>query len=184
MTPTTPATPTPATPTPTPTPVAPAVRLATPADVDELVRLRALMLEAVVGPLGPVRPAPWERACVDVLRRGIADETLAAAVAEDPADAAHLVASGVVAVEQRLPSPRNPTGRVGWVNSMVTEEPWRRRGLARGVATMLLAWCTARDIVTVGLHATDEGTPLYEELGFALRPVHPEMTWHAPGSPA
>jgi GNAT superfamily N-acetyltransferase len=163
----------------------PVVRLATPADAEELVRLRALMLEFVVGPLGPpgAGPAPWERACADVLRRGFEDETLAAAVAEDPGDPAHLVASGVVSVLQRLPGPHLPTGRVGWVSSMVTEEAWRRRGLARRIATTLLAWCTAREVVSVGLHATEEGVPLYRELGFAFRDVHPEMTWHAPGSP-
>ena len=165
-----------------PTPPTPSVRLATPADAEELVRLRAVMLRLVVGPT--ITTAPWEQACADVLRRGMEEETLAAAVAGDPADRSRLVASGVVTVAQRLPSPANPTGRVGWLASMVTEAPWRRRGLARRVATTLLDWCVAHGVDRVDLHATADGAPLYQDLGFAFRDEWPEMNWRAPASRA
>ena len=49
---------------------------------------------------------------------------------------------------------------------MYTEPDFRRQGLARRVLETMLAWCREQEIVRVYLHASDEGRPLYESLGF------------------
>jgi GNAT superfamily N-acetyltransferase len=68
---------------------------------------------------------------------------------------------------------------MNWPPGLFTSEPWRgnilnvyterthrRRGLARRLVTAATEWCGANGIPIVVLHASDEGRPLYESLGF------------------
>ena len=68
---------------------------------------------------------------------------------------------------------------MNWPPGLYTSEPWRgnilnvyterehrRRGLARRLVTEVTRWCSVRGIHIVILHASDEGRPLYEALGF------------------
>ena len=54
----------------------------------------------------------------------------------------------------------------GNILNVYTERSHRRRGLARRLVTAATAWCTENGIPIVILHASDEGRPLYEALGF------------------
>lgn len=178
---------------------APSLRIATLDDVDELVRLRRVMMAALDVDDEPT----WAGACADHLRRSFADGTAAAVVAERPADApdrvgrprpsgpldtagrprVHLVACGIGEIVHRVPGPETPTGRYGYVCSMVTEPSWRGRGLATGVLEGLLRWFADRDVRKVDLHASSEGEPIYRRLGFA-EGRFPELRWRAPASGA
>lgn len=168
---------------------APPLRLATADDVDELVRLRRVMMGALA-----VHDEPtWAVVCGDFLRRTLADGSVAAVVAGDPgaardrpAAADHrgpqpLVACGIGVLVERVPGPETPTGRYGYVCSMVTEPAWRGRGLATGVLECLLAWFSDRGVQKVDLHASDEGEPIYRRLGFR-EGRFPELRWRAPAS--
>ena len=64
------------------------------------------------------------------------------------------------------PSPTNVSCRRAYVFNVYTRPAYRRRGLARQLMTELIGWCRAQGIKTIGLHASDEGRPLYESLGF------------------
>ncbi len=68
---------------------------------------------------------------------------------------------------------------MNWPPGLYTSEPWRgnilnvytepahrRRGLARSLVETARDWCGAKGIHVVILHASDEGRPLYEALGF------------------
>ena len=61
--------------------------------------------------------------------------------------------------------------------NVYTEAAHRRRGVARALMDVMLGWCRDRDISRVLLHASDEGRPLYETLGFL--PTN-EMRWERP----
>lgn len=50
--------------------------------------------------------------------------------------------------------------------NIYVEKEYRRRGIARAIMEALIAWCRENDFVNVGLHASEEGRPLYEKLGF------------------
>jgi len=50
--------------------------------------------------------------------------------------------------------------------NMYVEKEYRRRGIARRLMETMIAWCRENDFANVGLHASDEGRPLYEKLGF------------------
>jgi GNAT superfamily N-acetyltransferase len=60
-----------------------------------------------------------------------------------------------------------PGSRRGNILNVYTEPAYRRQGLARQLTQTAIAWCRAHGIATVILHASDEGRPLYQSLGFA-----------------
>lgn len=54
----------------------------------------------------------------------------------------------------------------GYIMNVYTEPGFRKRGLARQLVQTILSWCSAQGIHTVSLHASPEGRPVYESLGF------------------
>ena len=50
--------------------------------------------------------------------------------------------------------------------NVYTEPAHRRRGLSRRLMSELIAWCRAHGITRITLHASTDGRPLYEGLGF------------------
>jgi GNAT superfamily N-acetyltransferase len=63
--------------------------------------------------------------------------------------------------------PRDPSGTErGYLLNIFVEPEYRRRGLARSLVKFCLAEARRRNIRVVTLHASQEGRPLYESLGF------------------
>ncbi len=56
--------------------------------------------------------------------------------------------------------------RRGNILNVYTEPEFRRRGLARRLTKAALDWCRANGVDYVILHASEEGRPVYESLGF------------------
>ena len=54
----------------------------------------------------------------------------------------------------------------GNILNVYTEHAHRRRGLARKLVTAARDWCGANGIHIVILHSSDQGRPLYEDMGF------------------
>jgi GNAT superfamily N-acetyltransferase len=52
--------------------------------------------------------------------------------------------------------------------NMYTEKEFRRRGIARQLMLVMMDWVRREGFPKVGLHASDEGRPLYESLGFEV----------------
>jgi GNAT superfamily N-acetyltransferase len=50
--------------------------------------------------------------------------------------------------------------------NVYTEPAYRRQGLARELMKKVMEWCAREGVETVILHASEEGRPLYERLGF------------------
>ena len=61
--------------------------------------------------------------------------------------------------DQKLP-------RRAMILNMYVEKPHRRRGIARALMEAMIEWCRQEKFAYVGLHASDEGRPLCERLGF------------------
>lgn len=166
-------------------PAAVPVRGATAADVPEIVRLRRVMFEAMVDhPLVP--GSAWESRCAEVIREGLArgdvfafviDEPDAHLEGTEPFDRAggRLVASVVVEVQQRFPSPWSPEGTLGYLSSVATDDEHRSQGFGRAVVAAAVAECERRGIERVELHASPMGAPLYRSLGFDDRPGGHEL---------
>jgi len=144
-----------------------APRRAVPADAEELVRLRKVMLDSVTGADPDVS---WQPAAVATLRDRLADPdgTLTAYVVERPGGG--LAACAVGTVEYRLGGPGSPDGACGYVFSVSTDRDMRRRGYSRGCVEALLGWFRERGVRKVDLRASPEGEPLYASLGWVRTP--------------
>ncbi len=53
-----------------------------------------------------------------------------------------------------------------WVVNMFTDPEHRRRGLARRLVQTIVEWCRKEGMRFLYLHASDDGRPLYESMGF------------------
>jgi GNAT superfamily N-acetyltransferase len=82
-----------------------------------------------------------------------------------------IVAGAGLQLRELLPRPepsgtRLVRGPQGLILNVFTEPAWRRRGVAAALMRELLRWCRASGIESVVLHASADGRPLYEKLGF------------------
>lgn len=134
-------------------------------DVAELVRLRAMMLEAMGEPW-ELLGASWRAAATTWFRQRLAAaDDLAAFVVDGSAGG--VVASAAGLCEARAPSGSNPSGLVGRIFSVATDPDHRRQGLARDCTAALVDWFTSHTTVGVlELGATQNGDALYRSLGF------------------
>ena len=65
------------------------------------------------------------------------------------------------------PHPLDPAGGArAYLLNVFVEPEYRRRGLARSLLELCVAEARRRNIRAVSLHASREGAPLYEQLGF------------------
>jgi GNAT superfamily N-acetyltransferase len=77
-----------------------------------------------------------------------------------------VVAGADVWLKPRQPGPSNPQETVPYVLNVYCDPVHRRRGLARRLLETMVAWSRERGYLAVELHASDEGRPLYADMGF------------------
>jgi ribosomal protein S18 acetylase RimI-like enzyme len=142
----------------------PNVRRGSVEDIEALLRLRAVMFDAMNI---DYERADWETACRRILLDGLSSGDLVAVVAE--ADDGRVVASGIGAVRRWLPSPDNPSGLRGYIGSVATDEDWRRQGIGRQVIECLIETLRGRGVAEIDLHATEDSEELYRAIGFVDR---------------
>jgi GNAT superfamily N-acetyltransferase len=153
------------------------VRPARRSDLSRIVDL----VTAMFAELGtPTVPNSWPVAVAAALDARLGRD-VAAYVAVDEVDEPVAVAIGLV--DHRLPSPRRPTGDIGYVEWLATDAGHRRRGAARRATAELLRWFAAKGIKTVDVHASAAAQMLYADLGFAA-PHAAVLRWLAPGDAA
>ncbi len=103
--------------------------------------------------------------------QAIADGRYVGWVAELDDRSGEIVAGAGLQLRELLPRPdvareRLVRGPQALVLNVYTERAWRRRGVADALMRELLRWCRGNGIESVVLHASGEGRPLYEKLGF------------------
>ena len=64
------------------------------------------------------------------------------------------------------PSPRDPRGGLGFIYNVYVHTGHRRRGLAKALMLALQQWAVERGLGAIALHASEDGQPLYEALGY------------------
>lgn len=149
------------------------VRRADLSDVPALVRLRAVMFDAMDIPAGGT-DAAWRTAAEAWFRAQLEQPaSFAAFVVEDPLLGVVSAACGICDV--RAPGPRGLSGVRGHVFSIATDCRRRRCGHARACLTALVSWFRLETgAESVELSATSDGVKLYTSLGFSER-AHPTM---------
>jgi GNAT superfamily N-acetyltransferase len=147
------------------------IRRATAADAGVLARHRAEMFRDM-GEL----PGDLYDTLIDAARayftQAIAEGRYVGWVAELDDRSGEIVGGAGLQLRELLPRPDVARGRLvrgpqGLILNVYTERAWRRRGVADALIRELLRWCRGNGIESVVLHASADGRPLYEKLGFA-----------------
>jgi len=146
------------------------IRRATAADAGVLARHRAEMFRDM-GEL----PASLYDTLIDAARayltQAITDGRYVGWVAELDAGSREIIGGAGLQLRELLPRADVARGRLvrgpqGLIVNVYTERAWRRKGVADALMRELLQWCRGNGIESVVLHASDDGRPLYEKLGF------------------
>ncbi len=74
--------------------------------------------------------------------------------------------SGCIWLREEQPRPTSKGFKVPYLMSMYTEKRFRRRGVAKLIVGRAIKWSKDRGYERLVLHASKEGRPLYEKLGF------------------
>jgi GNAT superfamily N-acetyltransferase len=74
--------------------------------------------------------------------------------------------SGCVWLREEQPRPTSKGFVVPYLMSMYTEKRFRRQGVAKLIVRRAVRWSRDRGYERLVLHASKEGRPLYEKLGF------------------
>jgi GNAT superfamily N-acetyltransferase len=145
------------------------VRRAEPADAEEVLRLRQVMIDSM--PRADLS-TEWHARSLPTLRAKLADPDagFVAFVVDHPERPDALAALAAGTVEYRIGRAGDPLGTVGYVFSVATDPDTRRRGYARACMDTLLGWYRERNVRRVQLTASAEGAPLYASLGFRPKP--------------
>jgi GNAT superfamily N-acetyltransferase len=147
-----------------------AIRPATAGDADVLAHHRAAMFRD----MGTLHPELYD-ALRDASRPWFAEAIPAgeyvAFVAAPMARPEEIVGGAGVQLRRQLPRPTPDGGGIetrpqALVLNVYTEPEWRRRGLAALLMEHVLAWAREHGVGGVVLHASAEGRPLYERIGF------------------
>jgi GNAT superfamily N-acetyltransferase len=102
---------------------------------------------------------PYGKWLLERMKKG----TLTAFIIEEDG---HVLASGGVWIQDVQPRPGHPLTMWGYILSIYTEPSARRRGLARAIVDACIRHAKEVGCTRACLHASDEGRPLYEQLGF------------------
>jgi GNAT superfamily N-acetyltransferase len=87
------------------------------------------------------------------------------------APSGEIVGGAGLQLRELLPRPdtggeRLVRGPQGLILNVFTERAWRRQGIADALMRELLRWGRENGIESLVLHASDDGRPLYQRLGF------------------
>ena len=77
-----------------------------------------------------------------------------------------VVAGGGIVIASWPGHPGESMPRKAWILNMYTEPNFRRRGIAKQIMEVMIGWCRSEGFSAVSLHASNDGRPLYERLGF------------------
>jgi GNAT superfamily N-acetyltransferase len=149
----------------------PFVRAAGIGDIDAVLRLRQLMLDAMGEPSGS---GPWLDTVAEDLRERLPDDLdLRVYVVDVEGEVA---ACAVGLIHRTLASPRRPDGAQGYLFNVATDPAHRGKGYATAVVTALVDWFRERGVERIDLDSTPEAALIYERLGFTRR--HRAYTLH------
>jgi GNAT superfamily N-acetyltransferase len=136
-------------------------RLATAADVESLVALRAAFLAELTGcdPHDPALLNAMSQYFSETVPTG---EFIAYLAVVD----GRVVSTSGLIIHRNPPSARNPEGREAFVINMYTVPAWRGRGLASSLLQLVVAAARQARCSRVILHAAPRAVPIYSRAGF------------------
>jgi GNAT superfamily N-acetyltransferase len=139
------------------------IRAATPDDLETILYQRMAMFRA----MGFREPAVLDsirRDSIEYLRDALKQGSYRGWFAVTASGA---VAAGCGVLIAAWPGgPWDGQARRAWVLNVYSEPAYRRRGLARQLMQVAIDWARSEGFRILSLHASREGRPLYQSLGF------------------
>ena len=136
---------------------------ATMKDVDELVRMRIIVLRAANKLSDDVDMSLVEKESYAYYRHALKTGEHVAYLVYDNGK---FIGAGGVSFYQVMPTYHNPTGKKAYIMNMYTNPEYRRQGIAYHTLDLLIKDAREQGISHIALEATDMGRPLYERYGF------------------
>jgi GNAT superfamily N-acetyltransferase len=141
-------------------------RKATPADVEDLVRLRMAFLKEVQKPeTRQLDDATLETALRMYFQRSVENDEFVAWLALHEGK---IVATSGLCFFQIAPRFTLQDGKIAYVLNIYTLPDWRGKGLGKQIFDHILQEAKNRGYKRISLHASDDGRPVYEKFGFRL----------------
>ena len=146
------------------------LRPATPSDSRLIATHRVAMFRDMKRTT-PAIEAPLFASCADYLATALATGEYVGWVAQLTAAPHTAIAGAGVQRRPLIPRP-DPAGRMllagleGLIVNVYVDPLYRRQGLARQLLAAIIDWAPGAGIVRLVLHASADGRPLYESLGF------------------
>jgi len=144
-----------------------AIREATPADVPEILRQRRGMYEDMHYSDAAALSAMMLTA-EPYMKHALSEGSLRCWLAEiaHNSDSPAVVGCGAVVISPWPAHPYDLHCRRATILNVYTYPQHRRKGIARRIMQTMIGWCRDQEFASVFLHASDDGRPLYEALGF------------------
>ncbi|HZQ17801.1 MAG TPA: GNAT family N-acetyltransferase [Terriglobales bacterium] len=139
------------------------IRAAVPEDVSTLVRHRRMMWWDM-GRRDETALELMEQAAREYFPSTVRDGSYRAFLAFT--ENSEVVGGGGIVISAWPGSLGQREPKRAMILNVYVEPEYRRRGIARDLMKTMIAWCKENGFLKVGLHASDEGRPLYESLGF------------------
>jgi len=140
------------------------IRQATLADVDILIAHRRGMFHDMGYHDAPALDAMCAKFRPWLVAKMEAEQYLAWFASPDGSET--VVAGAGLWIMEWPPHMVGSQARRGNVVNVYTDAAWRRHGLARRLMDTILDWCRANSLDVVVLHASKDGRPLYDSMGF------------------
>lgn len=128
-------------------------------DLDEFIRLRINQLREE----GATEDFDLKPALVDYYDRHMADGTFVSYVA---VDGDKIVGTSGMSFVEKPPYFGCPSGKLGLLSSMYTDNNYRRQGIAKKLLSMVVDEARAYGCGVVQITASDMGVLLYQDFGF------------------
>ncbi|HLW89517.1 MAG TPA: GNAT family N-acetyltransferase [Terriglobales bacterium] len=138
------------------------IREATPDDVSEILRQRRAMYLDMDYDDSP-ELAEMLATCEPFLRRSLADRSFRSWLG---LLGRKIAGGGAVIISPWLSHPYDLECRRATILNVYVYPEFRRRGVARKLMQTIIAWCREQNLASVFLHASKDGRPLYDSLGF------------------
>ena len=140
----------------------PLIRQATPNDLPEILHHRRGMYEAM-GYTDANALSSMQSNCAPYVRAALADGSFRGWLA---VLGERVIAGGAILINPWPSHPYDLECRRATILNVYVEPEFRRKGIARRLMQTMIDWCREKGFATVYLHASNDGRPLYETLGF------------------
>ncbi len=138
------------------------IREATSDDTPEILRLRRAMYEDM-DCRDAEKLAAMQTLSQDYLSEAMTNGSFRAWLATD---ADRVIGGGAVIISPWPAHPYDLKCRRATILNVYTDPQYRRQGIARRIMNTAIDWCKREGFARVTLHASNDGRPLYESLGF------------------